>query len=183
MPISKLVEAQDIRDGDCVVDCGGYNGEYTEEVLKKHRVGVIVLEPTKEFYEKLVAKFKGKDVDILNIGLGGKTGKRILHIGKRKNSTSLYPEWAYRPQSTEEVDIVSAKEFFEDISCQVLKLNVEGAEYEILDVLPIKEIREILIQFHNIKNIDINFYREKLGKTHKRIYLGKNWEIWRQQNY
>lgn len=174
----ELVSRQDIRPGDIVLDCGGYKGEYTEALLEQHDVQVIILEPQREFYELCRKKFEGNErVLVFDYGLGRKTETRPFYLGERKDSASIYEGRAYKKTGEISVKIRNAQEFFEEFNCHVAKFNIEGAEYDILDVLTYQP-REILLQFHNIKDYSRKDYRNRFD-SYRKIYLGRHWEIWR----
>ena len=177
----ELVDAQDIRNGDIVLDCGGYQGDYTAEVLKRYDVSIIILEPQKEFYKYCKERFKDDTrVLVLDYGLGKRTQEQKFYLGQRKDSSSIYEGRAYKSTGNTTVQMRNAQEFFDEYPCDVAKFNVEGAEYDILDVLNISPIREILLQFHNIKDYSRKKYRAKMSRTHTGKYLGGHWETWRR---
>ena len=77
--------------------------------------------------------------------------------------------------------------FSNELGC--LKLNVEGAEYEILDKLlsagQVSGIQYILIQFHK-GPLNCVQRREqiqmRLGETHKKVFdFPFVWELWREK--
>ena len=176
-----LVSQQNIQNGDIVLYCGGYKGEYAEEVLKLHDVQVIILEPQIEFYEYCKKKFENDErVLVFNYGLGRKTEEVEFYLGQRKDSSSIYEGRSYKSTESTRTFIRNAQEFYEEFPFTVAKFNAEGAEYDILDVLNIEPIREILLQFHNIKDYSRNNYREKMRITHTGVYLKRHWEIWRK---
>lgn len=182
--LTDLVTQQDLRPTDVVLDCGGYEGKYTEQIIDKVSK-VFILEPVPEFYEKCVEKFKDNPkVSIFNIGLASYTGKQKLYI--RGGSSSMYEGLAdkYKSNHTKptDIEVCRACNFFNSYRFDVLKFNCEGAEYSILndiaDLLP--NFRELLIQFHKLKNIDYRPYNELLSKTHKKVFEQNDWEIWRK---
>lgn len=153
-----------------VIDCGGYLGKYTEEILKRFDCRVILFEPIPEYAEICRNKFKDKNVEIIAKAVG-KDGE--VEISKEGESSSQFGN-----KEKIKVPSVSLIPFIRNVD--ILKLNCEGAEFEIIRDLDehnfIKDIKEILVQFH--RNVeDPENCRKILNKTHKLIYDFK-WDLW-----
>lgn len=153
-----------------VIDCGGYLGEYTEEILKKFDCNVILFEPIPEYAEVCRNKFKDKKVVVIEKAVGE---EGTIRISKNKNSSSQFGDG-----EKIEVESISLNPLIRNID--ILKLNCEGAEFEIIKRLNednlLKDVKEILVQFHKWVE-DPEKSREILSKTHRRIYSFK-WDLW-----
>lgn len=157
-----------------VIDCGGYIGKYTEEILERFNCQVILFEPIPEYAEVCRKKFKdNKNVEVIQKAVG-KDGE--IGIFKKGESSSQF-----RNGEKTMVESISLVPFIKNVD--ILKLNCEGGEYEVLRDLDehnlLKDIKEILVQFHEIGE-DIEYYRKLLSKTHKQIYSFK-WDLWIKQ--
>lgn len=173
VPIRNLVALHQ-PDVKFVIDCGGYIGEYTDEILKRFDCKVLLFEPIPEYAEICRDKFKDKNVEIIQKAVG-KDGQ--LEISKLGISSSQF-----RGGEMVKVESVSLVPFIKDVD--ILKLNCEGGEFDVIEDLDghdlLKDIKEILVQFHKFKNI--NNYRNILSKTHSRTYSHK-WDLWiKKQN-
>jgi len=108
-------------------------------------------------------------------GVSGKEGERNLYL-ELSPFHSLYPKFSNdRDENTIKVHCIPLKKIFDENkieSCDILKLDCEGAEFEILYNTPdeyFKKIREIRLEHHNQtinKNYNIKtlltFLRTKL---------------------
>jgi FkbM family methyltransferase len=162
-----------IESADLVFDIGGYQGEYCDLMIKKYKCKVYIFEPVHEYAQNLEKKFnRNSNVRIFNFGLGGGEDVRVF-ISKDKNKSSTFIGGKFN----EEVEIKSVSKFLKSEKInyiKVMKINIEGAEYELIQELYrsgfLEKIEILLIQFHNFvpkSFIKMQEIRVKLSETHK----------------
>lgn len=169
-----------------VVDLGGYKGYWTENINKKFGCKIYILEPLKVFYGDLIEKFKEyNNIVPINVALLNKNENTQMSI--KGDMSSLFDPG----ENNEIIECLDVKDFFykyEIDKIDVLKINIEGSEYDLLD-------RIIDLNLHsNIKNLQIQFHRfiencdsrrisiqNRLSDTHKCTWnydwIWENWQL------
>jgi FkbM family methyltransferase len=176
----------DLNEDSVVFDVGGYQGEWAKDIYNKYKSNIYIFEPVEDFYKDIKQTFKsiGK-VKVYKFGLGDKTENQKLFFERDASSLFNHTDKYFN------VDIVDINDFIKknNISnIDLLKLNIEGSEYDLLDSLIeqnyLSKIKNLQIQFHrNI--IDCSQRRDsirnELSKTHKLTYdysfIWENWQL------
>lgn len=167
-----------------VFDLGGYMGEWSEKIYKKYNCNLFIFEPVKDFYTAIVNKFNSGKVHIYNFGLGAKTEEILMKIDGV--SSSVFGRDSNAKVIVKICDIIEFIESEKIDYINLMKINIEGAEYDLLDRLidsnSITRIENLQIQFHifveNAKQRR-ELLREKLKKTHYLTYdYPFVWENW-----
>lgn len=171
-----------------VIDAGCYEGNFAKVISEKYGCHVLAFEPIKamaDFAASRLAIFP--KVRVFTLGIGGRTRtERFAHKGDMTGITS-------DGCTSEEVNIRDIVEVLEEFTetpvsmpglhCTVatpialLKLNVEGCEFEILerilDAGLAHRFRHIQVQFHPV----VHDYearhqriRDRLSETHELQY-------------
>jgi len=166
-----------------VFDVGGFDGTWAYNIHSKYGCKIYVFEPVKEFYDNIKDKFNDQsNVSVFNFGLG--TENKTLSIGVIGMSTSVLNKGENKVVIIDTLDVIAE---FKKIN--LLKMNIEGAEYDLLDYIIEHglqtKLENIQIQFHsNVEDYENrrNKIREELSKTHHLTYdfpvgLHENWEI------
>lgn len=179
-----------LNPNSVVFDCGGYKGDWASEIFARYQSKVHIFEPFPEFAKQIKHRFKQNDSIFANsFGLGAKNSNQF--VVNNENSTSLFGNSALQGESVQ-IYIKNVKDYLveNDIDyVDLIKINIEGAEYELLDYLLKENIigvfRNLQIQFHKqysndheIRAVDI---RERLSNTHNLTwsysFVWENWEI------
>jgi FkbM family methyltransferase len=167
-----------------VFDIGGYRGDFTEKIFKTHFCTVFLFEPIKTFYDICSLRFQGnKKITCHNFGLSSDNGEFIIR--NEGSASSLLSNCSIG----EKIEIVDISKYIQENTIDnidLMKINVEGAEYDILSRLIetglIKKCNYLQIQFHDfVENATEkrNYLREKLSLTHKESWCFPFiWESW-----
>ena len=137
-----------------VIDAGGYKGWFAENIYNKYKCNVYVFEPVKEYYDLIVNKFKGNSkIKVFHYGLGGLT--QSLKINLQGDGTSVHTTNG-KFTGTELIKVVNILDCLNELKLEkvdLLKLNIEGEEYSLLEAViknnELKRFSDIQIQFHN----------------------------------
>jgi FkbM family methyltransferase len=179
----------DIGDDDVIIDLGGYRGNYTERLLETHSPDTVhVFEPVPRYADEIRAKFSTDSrVVVHEYGLKDANGSAQFEIDEE--SSSLFTE-----DGNTTVEIRDIVEVLDELSCQeieLVKINVEGAEYALLDRLIesgyVTRINNLLIQFHDFPEIENAKTRrtriqQRLRKTHEPTFIYYFiWESWQKK--
>ncbi len=168
-----------------VVDVGGLTGDWATRIYCRHSCNIDIYEPHPVLVSKARINFKGNNkVKIYGFGLGGENGILILY-GDSFNA-SIFKN---NTGGETEVEIIKTSDVFKQYNhIDLLKINVEGAEYEIMNDLlanyDMRKIDNLQIQFHG----NVDGYSEKrknirngLMKTHHMTwnydYIFENWAL------
>lgn len=168
-----------------VMDVGTYEGTFAKLLQQKYGCKVYCYEPVKKFYDKLRETCASKFI-LCNYGLAGKTCRKNILLSMDGSSSNF----------TRDGELVEC--FFKDVvdeinsfdrSISLLKLNIEGDEFDVLEKLVdhpevLSKIENIQVQFHHFIT-DCENRRsaiiEKLRKTHKMTwgyyFVWENWEL------
>jgi len=161
-----------------IFDVGGYKGEFSDLILKTlPNAKIFIFEPVYNYYKYLVKKFEdNKNIKIFNFALSGENTKKKINYDDDKSS--IYNLSVLSPG--ELVNVISITDFLEQNEIkqvQLIKINIEGDEYPLLNHLinknKIEVFDQMLIQFHFYKFENyINFknLRSILLKTHDEYY-------------
>jgi FkbM family methyltransferase len=168
-----------------VFDIGGFEGTWAQGIYSKYLCHIFVFEPVKEFYDIIKSKLQENcEVQIYNYGLG--TKNEMISISVNGMSTSILDKAENNKEQVEIKDVLPIISTFTSID--LMKINIEGAEYDLLDYIIGEgfqaKLVNIQIQFHN----NVNGYenrrqriRDELTKTHHLTYdypyTWENWEI------
>lgn len=148
----------EINPTDVVVDIGAHIGSFTVFAAKKAMNGrVFAFEPYKETYDLLVQNITLNNltnVNLSNIAVSNKETVKKLFVGEGNIGGSSFYKKTYSKQ-TVDVSTISPEEIFIKNNLErmnFLKMDVEGAEYDILlnassEIL--KKIDKIIIEFHD----------------------------------
>lgn len=186
----------EIKPNDIVVDIGAHAGIFT--ILASHYAKngkVYSFEPFKENYNLLLENIslnKVKNVKAFNQAVSDKSGKLKFYVSTSKNKGQNSIHKLGESQKETRAEKISFKDFIKTISkIDFLKIDCEGAEYEILFSLNKKElqkIKKISLEFHNygkytgedlakfLHKSDFKIKLIKDGKMFGRIYaLNENY--------
>lgn len=181
----KLRLVYDLNPDSIVFDLGGYEGQWASDIFSMYLCKVYVFEPIKKFADDIKKRFfKNSNIKVFNIGLGGATRDEKINLAD--NGSSIFGS----SDSREEIHIEDIFEFISkgDVKkIDLIKLNIEGSEYEVLERLIesglVKNITDIQVQFHRVapdSEIRMIAIQKSLSKTHKLTYQYKFvWENWR----
>jgi len=170
-----------------VLDVGAYRGDFTRWCIEKWGCLVFAFEPLPCFYNKLQ---KVSGLVRFNYGLGGST--RIVMMEARGDSSSIYHEPGAASQP---IQIRDVAEVFSRLSrgVDLMKINIEGGEYELLERMLEKDlvrlVRFFQIQWHGCgagpQGADEHrlMIRDRLESTHREQWCenGGQWESWERR--
>jgi len=114
---------------------------------------IFCFEPIKENYEQLMNNIKINDIKNIipfNCAVSSKTGKIKIYLNDDESGHSMFLE----NSNYIEVDSISIIDIFKKNvidKCNFLKLDCEGAEYEIVDLLSknyLQRIEKTVIEYH-----------------------------------
>lgn len=161
-PDMSAVLEQHLHNGAVFVDLGANEGFFS--VVASRLVGprgsVIAVEPQSRLQSVLLKNFEINNcynVRLIRCAIANQTGVTRLMIAPETNtgSSGLFRSTRYRLPS-EAVQAFTLEEFFEKVGldrCDLIKIDVEGAEYDIVTsstaFLKRGIIRNVAIEFHD----------------------------------
>ena len=155
----------DINEGDVVFDCGAYVGDITEFFRKKGAT-VYAFEPEAVLVKILEERFKdNNNVIVINKGAYDSDAKLKFYLNRNYKKegtkflegTSTFEGKINVGKDYVEAEVIDLANFIKNLGKKVklLKLNVEGCEYRILDKLidskVIYDIERVVVAFHSKK--------------------------------
>jgi len=178
----------ELTSNDIVFDLGGYIGQWTSDIFSKYRCNIYVFEIVNKYFNFIQNRFlKNDKITVFPFGLGGVTKDTIVSLSN--DSSSIIRN--QRNQEKEHVKIVRASSFLSEKGIDkigLIKINIEGAEYDLLEELIeskwIEKIDNIQVQFHDFSKDSktrMQNIQDKLSETHHLTYqypfIWENWKI------
>lgn len=176
-----------LDNNSVVLDVGGYIGDFTAAIYCRYSCNVIVFEPVEEFFKLLSERFQGNTkIKPVMAGIGSSDTSAEIFLDN--NSSTLHHQTGTRQQ----IQLINLTNWTKENnieSIDLLKMNVEGHEFEILENLIesdlISKIKYIQVQFHKfVENCDERreTIRNKLHKTHELQWdFPFVWESWKRK--
>jgi FkbM family methyltransferase len=177
-----------LTSSSTVFDLGGYEGEWTSDIYARYNCNVYVFEPVSSFADIIRRRFiKNEKIRVYPIGLAEKNSEVSIIIDR---FASRIESTGSSSKPTEKIQLRSFTEFTNEnniASIDLLKINIEGAEFPLLENLVINNahlhIKCFLIQFHDFAENAIErrkTLQEVLGKTHVKFFdYPFVWECWK----
>lgn len=168
-----------------VLDLGGYEGQWAHDLFSRHQCRIHVFEPVSSFIAQIEQRFRENDkVCVYPYGLGGSSREETIHLSADGSSCFGASEL------TEAIRIVDVQEWLNEHHpgrISLMKINIEGGEYELLERMietgSCSAVDNFQIQFHNIgtdSRTRMEKIQEELSKTHHLTYqydfVWENWE-------
>lgn len=176
----------ELNENSIVFDLGFYVGDFTEKIVDKYNCFVYGYEPIKKYYDISVHKFQNNPkVKIFNYGLGNCTEN--VKIVDSADSSSIYQDTL---DDFEVINIIDIKDEICNLKIEkidLMKINIEGSEYTLLDGMIKSGIVNIVdnlqIQFHKEHETEItrDYIQSHLKNTHnltyEYTYVWENWKL------
>jgi FkbM family methyltransferase len=174
----------DLTPDSFVLDIGGYEGQWASDIYSRYRCRIYVFEPVHEFAERIQKRFsRNPDISVLRLGLGGFSRKETISLCK--DGSSIFRNSGNK----QEIQIVDIAEWIKGqniAGIDLMKVNIEGGEYELLERLVetglIRAVKNIQVQFHKIAKDSgsrMERIQTRLRNTHHPTYQYRFvWENW-----
>ena len=177
----------DLSPDSLVLDLGGYEGQWASDLYARQRCRIDVFEPVARFAAAIGERFKrNPDIRVFPHALGGSTRRESLSV--RGASSSAYK----RKSTAEEVEFVDVAQWFDEQrigDVRLMKINIEGGEYELLERMLetglTARVADFQVQFHNFTPDAAErmaAIQQGLAATHRPTYQYRFvWENWRRR--
>ncbi|MBA3664199.1 MAG: FkbM family methyltransferase [Bacteroidetes bacterium] len=181
----------DLDERSVVIDVGGYEGDFASEMYSRYKSTVYVFEPVKRYVDYLTRRFrKNNSIVIIPKGLGAKNEELTINVMEEASSYNR-TQSIHKKGTEERILIIDADSFFKEnkiIFIDLIKINIEGAEYDLMDRIIelgyLTKCKNIQIQFHDFYPDFQNRYnriKTELEKTHLLTYsypfVWENWQL------
>lgn len=172
-----------------VFDLGGYEGQWTSDIFSKYCCFIYVFEPVEEFAVKIGRRFsKNNKIFVHRCGLSDLNKESKIFIDGDHSST--FKSKGEGKAVSEKMHSLRAVDFMKEHKIQsidLMKINIEGGEYELLEHLLdsgfIENITNIQVQFHAfVPNAEERMMKiqQELAKTHfltyQYLFVWENWQ-------
>src|SRR5262245_26933255 len=179
----------DVDDRSVVLDVGAYAGEWSEQVAQRYGSTVFAFEPDPTSFPKLVERLaKYRNAHALNYGLGG--DDHVASLALAGPGSSIYgASGAFGAAKVQIRDVASVLDELGIDRVDLIKVNVEGAEYDLFDRLIetswLHRTRLVSVQFHEWHPRAHSRRRRilrSLRATHDQLWNYQwVWEFWRRR--
>jgi len=145
-----------------LVDLGANKGSFLKQFLKGHSISkAVLIEANPSLSQELVSDFADKSVFVVNAAIGARSFESVpFYLSNNQEASSLNRELAKSHGLKEDsnqvcVKMITLKEacsLFELEKIDLLKVDIEGAEYDLLENFSkedFKKIDQISIEFHD----------------------------------
>jgi FkbM family methyltransferase len=157
-----------------VIDAGGYLGDWAERIFNLYGSKIFVFEPVEEYCDEIEKKLNNDKVKVFRFGLADKDYSEDIFL--EGDASSVY-RGKGKKVTVHFRDIVKVLEELDISNIDLIKMNIEGGEYNLLqrmiDEDLIKICKDLQIQFHhfypNSEELRSKI-RVELLKTHKTTY-------------
>lgn len=182
-----LTDFPNVSALDTVLDVGGYEGDWAATMRADHDATVHVFEPHPRFAAKIKERFAGDPkTHVHDFAIGSSDG--TLSLSDDANASSAMISDGPQVEGT----IRDAAEAWDALGLgdvAVVKMNIEGGEYDLLPALIrsglIERVDRLMVQFHNYSAGDgarRDAIRADLEKTHECEWVYPFvWEQWRRR--
>jgi FkbM family methyltransferase len=173
-----------LNENGLVVDIGGYLGEYSSKLLSLNPgMSIQVYEPVKAYFEETRKRFQGyANVEVFNRAVSSDGRKVQIHVDGPRSKLGINQNENY----FETLPILG---LFSNLSkVELLKLNIEGMEYECIEILlkndEMKKVNNLVVQFHNFDEESLSRYKSIVEEMKRDFVLVFKyewvWEHWRK---
>ena len=181
-----------LNSNSIVIDVGGFEGNWAAEIHACYSASVLVFEPYMPFYNKIESRFShNPKIEVYPFGLGSKDTNMTFYGGGDRSSVFKMTDIPLDDDQGTEVkimDIAGIIQSREFKSINLIKLNIEGGEFELLEHLIEKKLihlfENLQIQFHDIdaeSGDRMRSVQQELAKTHALTYQYEFiWENWKR---
>jgi FkbM family methyltransferase len=143
----KIFDKLNLNNNSLFIDIGSHEGIFSFFFVDKFNCNVEIYEPNKKLYKLLLQNFKNyKKVKLFNLAVSNKSGKNKLYLHKKSNKNNHF--FFDQSSSLEKNKDNVGKNNFQIIQTinikkildkhkfiDVIKIDIEGHEYKILDIL------------------------------------------------
>jgi FkbM family methyltransferase len=176
----------DLDDKSLVLDVGGYEGQWSSEIFSRYCCRILIFEPVPHFAARITTRFaRNPKITVFPFGLASQT----MDTGIAVNGDGSSVFRRYKGVVEYPIKLIAAKVFFEQNQLglvDLMKINIEGGEYELLEHLIdtglISRIQQLQVQFHNfVPNAEARMHsiQKRLEQTHVLTYqYSFVWENW-----
>ena len=180
----------ELDENSVVLDIGGYHGQWASDLFARYRCPIFIFEPVTSFADRIRDRYRRNDrIQVFPYGLGGSS--RRVEMNLADDGSSIFG----KSGKNESIDIVDVAEWMEKrlksgSPIDLMKINIEGGEYELLDRLIetglITRIRNIQVQFHQVSPHSLR-HMEKIQtammNSHQPTYqYAFVWENWKRRD-
>ena len=147
----------------------------------------LIFEPVPSFAEGLMSRFRENDrVVVIHAGLGGSQRQQEIFVDR--DGSSIVRGKENPSVHVQLLDVASVFAGISDSMVDCMKINIEGAEYELLDAMIsanlLTRVRALLIQFHDIgsgSHRSRAAIQDEMSKTHECVFdyefLWERWDV------
>jgi FkbM family methyltransferase len=178
----------DLSAESIVLDVGGYEGQWASDIFGRFACRIEVFEPVPSYAARIARRFeRNAKVTVHPFGLATRDERARASLAA--DSTSHVRS----PSGDEiEIELRGAAAVFRDLGLErvdLMKLNIEGAEYALLDHLIdsglIAGITDLQVQFHDVGPGSADALarlRARIAQTHEPTFVFDFvWENWRRR--
>lgn len=180
----KLKYEMNFKSNGLILDIGSYVGEYTKKLLDKNpKMTFWLYEPIPEYYRACLVRFKDREnVSVYQKAVSADGRDIRMQIDGLRSRQELKTN-----DEVLEFASINIQEIFDSVSeIELLKMNIEGMEYECLNQLILSnsliKANYLLIQFHNFeseaekkRNLVIKAIEEDFTNVFTFEWI---WELW-----
>ena len=168
-----------------LMDLGGYKGHFVLEVLKQHECRLWVFEAMPQYSARLARRLgRIPGVRIFPYGLAGTD--QTAHLRVDEDASSVFDGGNARSVRIKLRSIISFLHTTRPRRIDIMKVNIEGGEYELLERLVespwVKKVARLQVQFHPFVPGALGRMKAiqtQLSKTHSLEWgFPMVWESW-----
>lgn len=170
-----------------VFDVGLHKGTFSEEISRRYGCHVHAFEPVDEFREEAIRRLAPyPKVKIHSVAIGLANSQTTIEV--RGDTSGFFTEERTNGQQCNVITLDEFLRYYEIPQIDLLKLNVEGSEYGIVERLTdtglISRVVDLQVQWHrNVEDYAARYadIAMDLRRTHESTYREPwIWENWRR---
>lgn len=175
-----------LNQDSIVFDIGGYVGWFSEQINNKYGSKIYCYEPLINFYNQIQNKFiDNKNVLVFPLAISDENKKEVIYVND--DASSVFQKGG-QPIEIDCITLDNAMQDNDIKTIDLIKINIEGAEYPLLEYMIKNELLEkcknIQVQFHGFveySELRYDYICYELKKTHHLTYhypfVWENWEL------
>jgi len=139
------------KSAGVIVDCGANRGVFARQVARKYNASVISFEPDPRYFAELSPEPR---VSYYPFAVSWKGGELDLYMGENTDSSIVFPDVGHKRHKVTAIDL---EQFFQSERIDLIKLDIEGAEIEVLSHLSdrfLDRVTQLTVEFHDFISPD-----------------------------